>query len=120
MGASVPTDDVPQRVVDGLEKHLRCPLRRLNPDRISESAGIFDCAPGPSTHDPDLCGASGGLELIEDAGGVSFREAGGDSILGQRTERPEQVVNAVHTSDLAVVYQALQFELHRLHDLVVQ
>ena len=89
VGPGISADDVSEWVIDGLEEHLWCALRRLYAQRVAESAGIFDGAPRINTGHAYQHRPAGGLEFLQECRGISVANSRRDALGGEWPEGSE-------------------------------
>lgn len=108
VGAGVPGEEVAERVLDRFGEGLRDADRQCRAERVAQAARVLDRRPVVGTGDTDPDRAAGRGQLLGPLRcGAPLCQLG----VGERTEHPQQVGDALGVLDAAVLGQPLELAL---------
>lgn len=117
MGAGVTGQQIAQRVLDRFRERLGHADRQCRAQGVAEPAGVLDGGPAVPPGDPHRDRTAGGRQL---PGPGRLRAALGELGVGQRSQQPQDVGDALDVLDPPVVRPPLQLALQLGQHLGVQ
>ncbi len=117
VGAGVPGEQVPQRVLDRLGERLGDADGQRRAQRVPQPARVLDRRPVVRAADPHPDGAPGCGELVRPG---RLRPALGQLVLRQRAQQAQQVGHRFGILGPAVLGEPLELPLQLLQDLRVE